>query len=119
VYILRCDDDSLYTGVTSDLEGRLQKHNEGVYETCYTCRRRPVELVYAESFRWIFDAIDREKQIKRWSREKKEALIAHADDVLHFLAVCQNGTNSRYYMKEQIVEVRACVFDVMVRLRSP
>jgi putative endonuclease len=75
VYILKCVDGSYYTGVTSDLDNRIIQHQEGKWETCYTFRRRPVELMYYESYQWVFDAIAREKQIKGWSRIKKEALI--------------------------------------------
>ncbi|MFN5217843.1 MAG: GIY-YIG nuclease family protein [Sphingomonadales bacterium] len=75
VYILKCVDGSYYTGVTSDLDNRIVQHQEGKWETCYTFRRRPVELMYYESYQWVFNAIAREKQIKGWSRVKKEALI--------------------------------------------
>lgn len=75
VYILRCADGSYYTGLTKqDMEARLWEHNEGIYES-YTKKRRPVELVFAETYDQIVDAIARERQIKGWSRAKKEALI--------------------------------------------
>ena len=78
VYILRCSDGSYYTGLTKqDVEAQLWEHNEG---TCdgYTRKRRPVELVFTETYDRIVDAIERERQIKGWSRVKKEALIALA-----------------------------------------
>ncbi|MBB5703110.1 putative endonuclease [Ochrobactrum daejeonense] len=76
VYILRCADGSYYTGLTKqDIEARLWEHNEGIYES-YTKMRRPVELVFTETYDRIVDAIARERQIKGWSRAKKEALIA-------------------------------------------
>ena len=50
VYILRCSDNSYYTGVTSDLEGRLYDHQNGTYEKAYTFTRRPVKLMYAGHF---------------------------------------------------------------------
>ncbi len=74
-YILRCSDGSYYVGVTNSIEERLQQHHEGNDPTCYTYTRRPVEIMHVEYFDDIRDAIQREKQIKAWSRKKKEALI--------------------------------------------
>ena len=74
-YLLQCSDGSFYTGVTSNLEQRIAQHNEGFYPHCYTVKRRPLELVYVDFFGTMQDAIEREKQIKTWSRKKKEALI--------------------------------------------
>jgi putative endonuclease len=74
VYILKCSDKSYYTGVTSNLEKRLNEHNSGSLKG-YTSERLPVELVYSNRFNDINDAIRAEKQIKGWSRAKKEALI--------------------------------------------
>jgi putative endonuclease len=75
IYILQCSDDSYYTGVTNNVEKRYYEHQNGLIENCYTHGRRPVKLVCVESFSYIRDAIAREKQIKRWKRVKKEALI--------------------------------------------
>ncbi len=76
VYILRCADGSYYTGLTKQpLEARVWEHNAGILE-CYTKPRRPVELVFTETYDRILDAIARERQIKGWSRAKKEALMA-------------------------------------------
>jgi len=75
VYILLCSDGSYYTGVTSDLEKRLTQHNTGYFTTCYTFYRRPLQLVFYEGFLSIVKSIEIEKQIKKWSRKKKEALI--------------------------------------------
>ena len=75
VYILRCADGSYYVGKTDDLRTRLDEHQSGV-GAHYTAVRRPVEMVYAEEHSSIRDAKDRERQLKRWSRAKKEALIA-------------------------------------------
>ena len=77
VYILRCSDDSYYTGSYrgADIETRVSEHNLGVYKNAYTKRRRPVELIWSESFIRAEDAINLERQIKGWSRKKKEALI--------------------------------------------
>lgn len=75
VYILRCADSSYYTGITNNLQRRLAEHASGVHDGCYTRKRRPVELVYARSFRYVTSAIRHEKVVKNWSRKKKEALI--------------------------------------------
>ena len=76
VYILQCADGSYYTGVTSTLEKRVAEHQIGIDSLCYTYTRRPVVLKFSADFQNVHDAIAREKQIKRWSRRKKEALIA-------------------------------------------
>lgn len=73
-YILRCADGSLYTGWTNDLARRLKAHNQGVASKC-TRSRRPVELVYHECFDTKAEAMRREVQIKRLSREEKLRLI--------------------------------------------
>jgi len=75
VYILKCSDGSYYTGVTSNLAQRLFRHNTGYYPGSYTASRRPLELVFYCEFTDINLAIDKEKQIKKWSKAKKEALI--------------------------------------------
>ncbi len=87
VYILKCSDDSYYDGVTSNLESRIIKHNTGFYKWSYTSSRRPLELVYYCEFTDIIMVIDKEKQIKKWSRAKKEALINGDFDLLVNLAM--------------------------------
>jgi predicted GIY-YIG superfamily endonuclease len=77
VYLLRCADNSLYVGETSDLQTREQDHNEGRGGS-YTAKRRPVHIVYAEQYRSREEALRRERQIKRWSSPKKE-LLARGD----------------------------------------
>jgi predicted GIY-YIG superfamily endonuclease len=72
-YLLRCADGSYYVGHTDDLDLRIAKHDDGTLGG-YTSTRRPVTLVYAESFDTRDDAFWRERQIKGWSRAKKEAL---------------------------------------------
>ncbi|AXT50406.1 GIY-YIG nuclease family protein [Aquimarina sp. BL5] len=86
VYILKCADDSYYTGVTSNFKQRLHQHQSGYFKDSYTHNRRPVVLVYICEFTDIQLAIDTEKQIKKWSRTKKEALINGAYDKLPNLA---------------------------------
>lgn len=86
VYILRCSDGSYYTGLTKrDVEERVSEHNLGLIEG-YTSKRRPVQLVFTETYERIVDAIDRERQIKGWSRSKKEALIRYDYEALPDLA---------------------------------
>jgi putative endonuclease len=75
VYIIECRDDAYYIGVTNDLDRRLWEHNTGFNEKCFTYKRRPVELKYFETTNDIRQAILREKQLKGWSRKKKEALF--------------------------------------------
>ena len=75
VYILQCSDDSYYTGVTSNLEKRLIEHLSAKYTNSYTAQRLPIKLVFYAEFTDINHAIAKEKQIKNWSRPKKEALI--------------------------------------------
>ena len=74
VYLLRCADDSLYVGETSDLATRERDHNEGRGGS-YTAKRRPVQIVYAEQFSSREEALRRERQIKRWTSQKKELLV--------------------------------------------
>jgi putative endonuclease len=75
VYILRCADGTLYTGCARDPRTRAKAHNDG-RGARYTSGRRPVSLVYTEECRSLADALRREHQLKRWTRAKKEALIA-------------------------------------------
>ena len=75
VYIRRCAGGSYYTGHTEDLEFRVAEHRSGTIDG-YTRTRLPVELVFSDEFSAREEALDREKQIKGWSRAKKEALIA-------------------------------------------
>ena len=73
-YILKCKDDSLYTGWTNDLKKRITSHNAGKGAK-YTKARRPVELVYYEEFQTREEAMKREYANKQLSRKEKEALI--------------------------------------------
>ena len=75
LYILKCNDDSYYTGMTNNINRRFVEHQAGLNPDAYTYNKRPVELVYYTCFTNIYDTINREKQIKSWSRRKKEALI--------------------------------------------
>ena len=75
LYILRCKDGTLYTGITTDVEKRFQTH-QGGKGAKYTRGRRPLELVYREECGTHSEALKREIEIKRLSRERKQALIA-------------------------------------------
>ncbi|NOR28990.1 MAG: GIY-YIG nuclease family protein [Lutibacter sp.] len=86
VYMLKCSDNTYYTGVTSNLDIRLSQHESGFYKNSYTHQRRPVELVFYAEFTDITIAIEKEKQLKKWSKEKKEALINNEYDSLINLA---------------------------------
>jgi putative endonuclease len=74
VYILRCRDRSLYVGWTTDVQARFAKHADGTAAK-YTRSRRPVTLVYSELHESKLAALRREREIKRWTRAKKEALV--------------------------------------------
>jgi putative endonuclease len=75
VYILLCSDGSYYTGITNSIDKRIKEHNNSLDKKSYTYNRRPVKIVYQESFQNPNDAILWEKRIKGWTRKKKEALI--------------------------------------------
>ena len=96
VYILECSDGSYYTGVTNNLERRLYEHQSGSHSG-YTSVRLPVKLVFSQEFDDPMTAIRREKQIKGWTRAKKEALIKGDFDQLHELAKCKNETSHTNY----------------------
>ncbi len=79
LYIVRCVDGSLYTGVTKNISRRLAEHNsDNALAAKYTRGRRPVELVYRQSFATRSDACRREYEIKQLSRSQKEELILSA-----------------------------------------
>lgn len=75
-YILRCNDNTLYTGWTNNLEKRLAAHNNGTGAK-YTRCRLPVELIYYESFETKQEAMHQEAMIKKLSRKQKEQLMSN------------------------------------------
>lgn len=77
VYILECSDGTYYTGMTNDLDRRMMEHKSGYYPNSYTHERRPVELKWYGTFTSVTYAIEKEKQLKSWSKAKKLALIAN------------------------------------------
>lgn len=86
VYILLCADDTYYTGVTNDVNRRVKEHEDAMNPSSYTASRLPVKLVYFEKIKGPIDAIMAEKQLKNWSRKKKEALIRGELELLPLLA---------------------------------
>ena len=95
VYILKCADNSYYTGITNSIARRFAEHQNGRNPGSYTHSRRPVELVYTRWFTYVKEAISFEKQVKGWTRAKKEALIAGDWDRLKTLSQCMNETSSK------------------------
>jgi putative endonuclease len=85
MYVLKCIDDSYYTGSTNDIDKRLAQHQNGE-GTNYTKKRLPVKLVYMEEFQRIDEAFYREKQVQGWSRKKKESLINRQFELLPVLS---------------------------------
>ena len=79
LYILRCGDGSLYTGITVDVEARLDQHREGTGAK-YTRGRGPLELVYVEDCEDHSQALKRELAIKALSKNEKQALIQSAEE---------------------------------------
>jgi putative endonuclease len=84
-YLLRCSDGSFYTGHTEALEHRIGQHQSGQIPG-YTHTRRPVTLVWSQDFPSRLEALEAERQIKGWSRAKKQALIAGDWERLSLLA---------------------------------
>ncbi|MRX48646.1 GIY-YIG nuclease family protein [Pedobacter puniceum] len=99
VYILKCRDNSYYTGVTNNIERRIEEHQSGEDKNAYTYNKRPVKLVFCEDFIEINQAIAFEKQIKGWTRKKKEAIIENNWMKLKELAACKNESNANNFNK--------------------
>lgn len=85
MYILECSDRSLYVGSTWDLDRRLAQHQEGE-AAVYTKNRLPVRLLYFEQYDRIENAFLREKQVQRWGRAKRLALVKGQLEKLHGLS---------------------------------
>jgi len=94
VYIVQCNDGFYYTGVTNNVDRRVEEHNEGLDPGCFTFKRRPVVLKYYEHFQNIENAIVYEKQLKGWSRKKKEALFVRDYDEISRLAKSRNNPSA-------------------------
>jgi len=93
VYILKCSDDSYYTGITNNLERRFNEHNLGLKKDSYTHSRRPLILEFSQEFNDVLQAINFEKKIKGWTRAKKKALIDGDYDLLVLLSQCKNESH--------------------------
>jgi len=76
VYVIRCSDNSLYTGITTDINRRVNEHNTSNKGAKYTKTRRPVELKYYEEFTYRSTASKREYAIKKLTRKQKLNLIS-------------------------------------------
>jgi putative endonuclease len=87
VYILECSDGSYYVGSTSNLIARVNLHQSGKGPK-HTAGRLPVRLAYSERHPTLESAVQRERQLKRWTRAKKAALIAGKTEHLHQLSRC-------------------------------
>ena len=81
LYILRCGDGSLYTGITTDVESRLQQHRAGKGAK-YTRGRTPLELVYRETCGSHSDALKREAAVKKLPRQEKLLMIGNGNPVI-------------------------------------
>ena len=99
VYILKCFDDTYYTGITNDLNRRLTKHQDGYNHQSYTHKCRPVELVFFETFGDPNNAISFEERVKDRSRKKKEALIEQNWERLKKYAECKNESSHKNFEK--------------------
>ncbi len=83
VYIVRCVDDSLYTGITNNIRRRIDEHNNNNRTaSAYTRARRPVNLVYKETYSTRSLASKREYEIKQFSKNEKEALLSTVPEVV-------------------------------------
>ena len=93
VYILKCNDGSYYVGHAADMEARLAGHEQRYYPCCYTAKRLPVKLVFVQGTSSRDEAFRAERQIKKWTRKKKEALINGDYDLLSELSKKTNFQN--------------------------
>src|SRR4051812_14867359 len=110
MYILHCANGAYYTGSTNDLDLRIQQHQNGEGAN-FTKKHLPVKLVYYEEFQRIDEAFNREKQVQRWSRAKKEALIAGNSNLLHNLSECKNETHFKNKPPVDIALLHPAPFD--------
>jgi putative endonuclease len=94
VYIVRCADGSLYVGSTDNVDVRIASHNEGRGGQ-HTRARRPVTLVFEEAHETDEDARRRERQLKRWTTAKKEALIRGELAMLRSLAISRSSPRKK------------------------
>ena len=95
-YILRCADGRFYTGHTEDLDVRLAQHQQGYFPNCWTFRRRPVALVWSETFPTRAEALEAERMVGGWSQAKKRALIVGDWKLVSFLSRSPKERGTRF-----------------------
>lgn len=93
IYILECSDGSYYTGHTDNIEMRIAAHDNGSFGG-YTKDRRPVKVVFVQEFSSREEAFAAERQIKGWSRNKKQALLLKNWDLVKYFAQRKQRSNS-------------------------
>jgi len=96
VYILKCSDESYYTGITNNITLRLRQHQSGFHRDGYTYNKRPIKLEFQQEFNDVIQAILFEKKLKGWTRKKKQALINGNFDLVQILSECRNATHYKY-----------------------
>ena len=102
IYFLRCADGSIYIGQTGNLPERLRKHHYGLGSR-HTSEHPPVSLLYVEGpYFTLTAALRRERQLKTWSRAKKEALASGDYERLHALASSRQATMERWVLKKRV-----------------
>jgi fumarate reductase flavoprotein subunit len=107
VYIVQCADNSYYVGSTNNIEQRLEEHNSGKYQG-YTSKRLPVKMLWFQEFTTILEAAVSERQIKGWSRAKKEALIRGDFNSLIELSKSKKATSTlRQAQGEEVINSHA------------
>ena len=114
LYILRCRDNSLYIGHTNDLDRRFGEHGDGA-GSFHTAEQVAVEVVWVEEFETRDEAFLRERQIKGWTRRKKEALVAGDWDRVRFLAQCYAKHGKIYDRLAALVEKLGCSYSPSTR----
>ncbi len=82
VYIVECNDTSFYTGITTNVERRVNEHNKSTRGAKYVKRRLPVKLVYFEEQDSVGDALKREREIKGWPKTRKVMLVHSGTNIL-------------------------------------
>jgi|TARA_R110000751_G_scaffold247956_1_gene347720 putative endonuclease len=102
VYILKCSDESLYTGITNNLEKRFKEHQNGLKRSSYTYRRRPLKLIFQQEFSDVLQAIYFEKKLKGWTRAKKQSLIDGNGELLQILSECSNASHYKYKVDDNL-----------------
>ncbi|EGW23107.1 GIY-YIG nuclease family protein [Methylobacter tundripaludum] len=105
VYILRCADSSYYTGHTDNLEKRIHEHHLGAITSCYTFKRRPLQLAFSQDFPTRIEALTSERQIKGWSRKKKEAMMRGDWVEVSRLAKSSNTCRTNNTVRTEILDV--------------